>query len=508
MTAHIITTEEDSQMSKNKLTSYVINEIADLAKFTHNPHNLRSLNNLKIAPVVSDAGEVEGFELSDAVNVTAEYRKAVNEVLETFVTLDDDGKWLIKNKIEMVVTPLIKYGEETEPKHLVLEGNARLSIANQVVSLLGEDEVKIELKFSHLPEFPKNEKDIEAILWNYSVSGANSSIPVEAGKTEQLERLYQSLIAKNFNVEDAVNEATAMMKPALKTSYANIKSQFKKVKLNPEILEAAKATNTLNLDGQALLLRSIDDLVETTGKDALEIASLYDWESEAKALGRPQLKSKSQWSRELDRVKDLLVPPAPADTQQGLGTVTETQGESDTVNAAQAVPEQKAVEAKPSKIYTSAEQIEILDDVTEALAGIDVLSGEDYKQVKLNHETLAITVSNLAKEVLPSMVFRPHLKNIFKAVSEELTDVLSVDVLKLPIISLAVQVLPVNLTNNLIEDLKDEMTSALSKDPLDDASSLHTELKKIASLTDKIMTITHPKAPKQPKAPKPPTTAE
>lgn len=484
-------------MTMNKVTSRVINEVSDLNKLKNNPHNLRPMDNLKAATVVNDAGEVTGFALSDSVMVTEAYRKAVDDMLESYVTLDEtDGKWLIKNKTEFIVTPQIKYGTDAEPKHYVLEGNARLALAKQVVELLGEDEVKIELKFSLLPNFPKDEKEIDAILWNSSVSGYNSTIPVDAGKTDQLERLYQSLITKGLSVEDAVNEATAMMKPALKTSYANIKSQFKKVKLNPEILEAAKATNTLNLDGQALLLRSIDDLVETTGKDALEIASLYDWESEAKALGRPQLKSKSQWSRELDRVKDLLVPPAPSDTQHGLGTVTETQGESDVINAALTVPGQKAPEAKPTKIYTSAEQIEILDDVTEALAGIDALSGEDYKQVKLNHESLAIIVSNLAKEVLPSMVFRPHLKNIIKAVSEELTDELSDDVLRLPIVSLAVQVLPVNLTNNLIEDIKDEITNALAKNPLDEASSLHTELKKLANVTNKIFSITHPKTAK------------
>jgi hypothetical protein len=181
---------------------------ADKSKLTElgiNTRNIRTPESITIAPIIKDGSEFNsegnrlGFQLGD-FQCSQAYRSEFNSYLAGLITID--GPKVHFSTLEnapIITTWKTEIEDGGEAKYWIVDGNTRVSIANQLNERLGDD-FTATIHYTHY----KGNLSGLALMYAASTLGYNSKVPVIVEDTIQALKYFKELLAKGVSVKDAL----------------------------------------------------------------------------------------------------------------------------------------------------------------------------------------------------------------------------------------------------------------------------------------------------------------
>jgi len=176
-----------------------------LAELGINERNIRTPESISIAPITKDGSEFDsdgnrlGFQLGD-FQCSQAYRSEFNSYVAGLITID--GPKVHFSTLEnapIVTTWKTEIEEGGEAKYWIVDGNTRVSIANQLNALLGDD-FTATIHYTHY----KGNLSGLALMYAASTLGYNSKVPVIVEDTVQALKYFKELMAKGASVKEAL----------------------------------------------------------------------------------------------------------------------------------------------------------------------------------------------------------------------------------------------------------------------------------------------------------------
>ena len=176
-----------------------------LAELGINTRNIRTPESIAIVPITKDGSEFDsegnrlGFQLGD-FQCSQAYRSEFNSYVAGLITIDGPkAHFSTLENAPIVTTWKTEIEEGGEAKYWIVDGNTRISIANQLNELLGDD-FTATIHYTHY----KGNLSGLALMYAASTLGYNSKVPVIVEDTVQALKYFKELMAKGVSVKDAL----------------------------------------------------------------------------------------------------------------------------------------------------------------------------------------------------------------------------------------------------------------------------------------------------------------